>query len=125
MMSEIEIKLKDTVSSDFWDAYVPLDTITKDLRGRRSRAWRHKASDKVLSETELMEANMTYKPALNFFRRQDKLRCFMISMCGRVRDVRLKNLLMLLCSPFMMTYLGYSLAMLGWDKWSVGPPESG
>lgn len=125
MMSKTEIRLKDAVSSDYWDAYEPLETITKDRYGRRSRAWRHKASDRITSETELMEANTTYKPQLNFFRRQDKLTCFQISMFGGIQNAPLKTLSVLLCSPFMLTYLGYSLIMTVWDKWRAGPPESG
>lgn len=124
MMPETKATPEGTVDSDTWNVYVPLDIVTKDPYGRRSRAWRHQASNMIFSETELMEDNVTYKPELNFFRRQDKLRCFMISTVGRFRDGLMKKFLVFLCFPFMMTYLGYTLVMACWDKWRMGPPES-
>lgn len=124
-MSDTDAESKDLVGPSSVEGYLPLNTIAEDPYGRRSRAWRHKACDKIVSETELLEASITYTPELNFFRRQDRLKCFMISIFGGMRDGYLKNFLGFLCFPFVLTYLGYSFMMIGWDKWKAGPPESG
>ena len=123
-MSDTRLESYDAVGPSFWDNYVALDVVAKDPYGRRSRAWRHKASNKLTTETELNEATETYKPLLNFFRRQDKLTCFMISMFGGGRDGLRSKFLGILLLPFIMTYLGYSMVLMAWDRWIMGPPTS-
>lgn len=108
----------------FLDDYEPLKIVTKDPYGRRSMAWRRKNSDKdkLISATELTEARTTYLPERNMFRRLDRVMCFMISNFGGIKDARVGNLVMILCLPFVMPYLGYLVLMAAWDRWRAGPP---
>ena len=124
MMSVAEKGSNTDPDHDFMDDYEPLDAITRDPYGRRSRAWRHKSgdTDKLISATELTEARTTYMPERNMFRRLDKAMCFMLSTFSGKKDARVANLLGILCLPFVMVYLGYLILMAVWDRWRAGPP---
>ena len=109
-------------SSDIEDDCEPTNAITRDPYGRRSRAWRHKTSNKIISATEFTEARTTYLPERNMFRRFDKLTCFMIWVYGGNRNAHVGNLLAILSFPFMSAYMAYIVLMAGWDRRRVGPP---
>lgn len=85
---------------------------------------RHISSGELVSNAELMKQTTTYGPELNHFRRLDKLGCFQISMCEKFRDDRMKKISLVLCTPFMLSYLGYSMSMTVWDRYRAGPPQS-
>lgn len=113
-----------TPGPSLWDDYEMLNEVAKDPHGRRSRLWRRKDSGKLITENEINEATETYRPALNFARRQDKLGCLMITLFRGRQTGFIASVGGILFVPFMLLYLGYSLAMIRWDKWRAGPPKS-
>lgn len=73
----------DALDSHSTEDYAPLGETIPDRYGCRRRAWRHNISGKMTTETALSEATTTYKPQLNFFRRQDNMNCLPISIFCR------------------------------------------
>lgn len=76
----------DALNSHPGEDYTPLGETILDRYGRRSRAWRHNTSGEMTTETVLGEATTTYRPQLNFFRRQDNMNCSTISVFGGIRN---------------------------------------
>lgn len=101
--------------------YTPLDETMLDRYGRRSRAWRHNHSGEMAPETAVSEATTTYRPQLNFFRRQDIMNCLTISVFGGIRNRLIKEVVGLLFLPVMVAYAGYAYLMFRWDAWRSGP----
>ena len=93
---------------------VPLGHTAMDPYGRRSMAYRRKATGEIVTQTELDEARIEDKPMKNFFRRQDAYMCF--AMMEDVRSPRLRSFLQWLDLAFlMMPWLLYTNLMLRWD----------
>jgi hypothetical protein len=85
-----------------------------DPYGRRSMAYRRKATGEIVTQTELDEATVEGQPMKNFFRRQDAYMCLM--MTEDVRSPRLRSFLQFLTLAFLMVLWSvYSNLMLIWD----------
>jgi len=92
----------------------PLGYTAIDPYGRRSMAYRRKATGEIVTQTELDEATIEDRPTRNFFHRQDAHMCFM--MMENVSSPRLRSLfqfLDLVC--LMMPWLIYNNLMFRWD----------
>jgi hypothetical protein len=87
----------DALNGHSGEDYTPLGETILDRYGRRSRAWRHNTSGEMTTETALSEATTTYKPQLNFFRRQDIMNCLTISVL-EVSGTRSSRRLWAFCS---------------------------
>ena len=107
------------------DEYTSLGTTTLDRYGRHSQAYRHEASGKTATETDLYEATTTYGPQLIFFRRQDMMNCLTIWVFRPIRDwnVVVKEVVGLFFLPVSVLYAGYAFLMFRWDAWRAGPYE--
>lgn len=101
--------------------YTPIYRTMLDRYGRRSRAWHHKTSSKMIAETAISEATTTYRPQIKFFRRQDNMNCLEISVFGGIRNRLIKEIVGLLFLPVMVAYAGYAYLMFRWDAWRAGP----
>jgi hypothetical protein len=92
----------------------PLGYTTLDPYGRRSMAFRRKATGEIVTQTQLNEEAMTDRPMLNFFRRQDAFMCFM--MFEEMRPSWLRSTLSLLCMLFLlMPFMAWANVMVRWD----------
>jgi hypothetical protein len=92
----------------------PLGHTAIDPYGRRSMAYRRKATGEIVTQTELDEARIEDQPMKNFFRRQDAYMCFMLM--EDVRSPRLRSFVQLLDLAFLMVpWLLYNNLMLRWD----------
>lgn len=92
----------------------PLGYTAIDPYGRRSMAYRRKATGEIVTQTELDEATIEDQPMRNFFHRQDAYMCFM--MMENVRSPRLRKLFQLVELAFlMMPWLVYNNLMLTWE----------
>jgi hypothetical protein len=93
----------------------PLGYTALDPYGRRSMAFRRKATGEIVTQTQLNEETMTDRPMLDFFRRQDAFMCFM--MFEDVRPSWLQSTMSLLCMLFLlMPFMAFSNIMVSWDK---------
>ena len=111
----------DALNGHSGEDYTPLGETILDRYGRRSRAWRHNTSGEMTTETALSEVTTTYKPQLNFFRRQDIMNCLTISVFGGIRNSLIKEVVGLLFLPVMVVYAGYAYMLFRWDAWRAGP----
>lgn len=92
----------------------PLGHTALDPYGRRSMAYRRKATGEIVTQTELDEATIEDQPMRNFFHRQDAYMCFM--MMENVRSPRLRKAFQLVELAFlMMPWLIYNNLMLTWE----------
>jgi hypothetical protein len=121
MESSKEQQSRDSSGDHPGKDYTPLGETMLDRYGRRSQAWRHNTSGEMTTETALCEATTTYKPQLNFFRRQDNMTCLTISIFGGIKNTLIKEIVGLLFLPVMVTYAGYAYLMFRWDAWRTGP----
>ena len=111
----------DALDSHSTEDYAPLGETIPDRYGCRRRAWRHNISGKMTTETALSEATTTYKPQLNFFRRQDNMNCLTISVFRSIRNRLIKEIVGLLLLPVMVICAGCAYLMFRWDAWRTGP----
>ena len=122
-MFTIDEKYLQSLGPSPWDDYDPDKTIGKDQYGRYSRLWRHKATGKIHTTTELDEATIDYLPQLNFARRQDKLACVVFVLLGRFKSAFATDLVGIPFFPLMVLYLAYAVMMMRVDMWRFGPYE--
>lgn len=98
--------------SDFLEE--PLGYTMLDPYGRRSMAYRRKATNEIVTQTELDEESGIEQPMLDYFHRQDAFMCFMLF--ENVKSSWLRQTLSLLAMLFlMMPWLAYSNLKVGWD----------
>jgi hypothetical protein len=92
----------------------PLGHTALDPYGRRSMAFRRKATGEIVTQTQLNEEAITERPLLNFFRRQDAFMCFMLF--EDVRPAWLQSTMGLVCLLFLlMPYMAWANVMVRWD----------
>lgn len=85
-----------------------------DPYGRRSMAYRIKATGEIVTQTQLNEAVIEGQAERNFFRRQDAFMCFMLM--ENIRSDRLRSFLGFFALLFlMMPWVGYTNLMIHWD----------
>jgi hypothetical protein len=94
---------------------VPLGHTALDAYGRRSMAFRCKATGEII--TQLNEEAITERPSLNFFRRQDAFMCFVLF--ENVRPGWLQSMLSWACLlVLLMPCMAWADVMVGWDvRW--------
>ncbi|KAM0702034.1 hypothetical protein Q7P35_010944 [Cladosporium inversicolor] len=92
----------------------PLGHTAIDPYGRRSMAYRRKATGEIVTQTELDEATIEDQPMRNFFRRQDAYMCFM--MMEDIKSPRLRSFLQFLdLALLMVPWLVYNNLMCQWE----------
>lgn len=92
----------------------PLGYTAIDPYGRRSMAFRRKATGEIVTQTELDEATIEGQAMQNFFRRQDACMCFLLM--ENIESKRLRDFFGFLALVFLMVpWLGYSNLMVHWD----------
>lgn len=105
------------------DGYKPIGETMRDQYGCHSQAWRHEVTGEMTAETAFYEADTTYGPQLNFFRRYDKMNCLTIWVFGPVKNTVVKEIMGVFFLPVMVSYAGWAWMMFRWDAWRAAPRD--
>lgn len=106
-------------------AVTPLEQTALDRYGRRSMAYRHEKTGRIVTYTEITERTLDVPEdrvgqniMLRSFRRTNNMMCW--SLFENVKPGLLRTALQYLSIPFMLLHVGYNQVRFMWETWRAG-----